>query len=206
MTREELLDDLNYARTLAEEGRHAPLLGGSYLLLWGLLNSCAYLLHWGLLSGNLQRFGGQTFAVLWIAYGVVAGLGMALLVRRIRDMPGRSAIGVRAERAIWSGVGIAMFVIVAGCLGRMALESDVLAANAIMGPAFALFGVALTTVALMAGEKWLTGFAALSFAASVALNLFANEPWAYLLAAAASAAVLALPGAMLLRREPSALV
>lgn len=206
MTREQLLDDLAYARALAEEGRHAPLLGGSYLLFWGALNLGAYLLHWGLLSGNLPRLGGQSFAILWAVYGVVAGLGMAVLVRRIREMPGRSAIGARAERAIWSGVGIAMFVIVVGCLGRMALESDVLAANAIMGPAFALFGVALTTVALMAGEKWLTGFAALSFIASVALSLFANEPWAYLLAAAASAAVLALPGAMLLRREPSALV
>ncbi len=206
MTREEMLQDLAYARTLAEEGRHAPLLGGTYLMFWGLLNLSAYLLHWGLLTENLPRFGGQAFAVLWTAYGAVAALGMALLIRRTRDMPGKSAIGVRAERAIWSGVGIAMFAVVVGCLGRMALTGDMGAPNAIMAPAFAFFGLALTTIAAMAGEKWLSAFAALSFAASIALGLFANEPWAYLLAAASSAVVLAIPGVILMRREPSALV
>lgn len=206
MTREELLDDLAYARTLAEEGRHAPLLGGAYLVFWGLLNLSAYLVHWGLLTQNLPRFGGASFAILWAGYGLIAGLGMTLLIRRIRDKPGKSAIGVRAERAIWSGVGVAMFAIVAGCLGRMALDGDPLAANGILGPAFALFSVALTAIASMAGEKWLRMFAALSFVAAATLGLFANEPWAYLLAAAASVSVLAAPGFMLLRREPSALV
>lgn len=206
MTREEMLDDLAYARALAEEGRHAPLLGGAYLVFWGLLNLTAYLLHWGLQTENLPRFDGMGFAVLWVAYGLVAGVGMALLIRRIRDKPGKSATGVRAERAIWSGVGIAMFAIVLGCLGRMALNGDASAANAIMGPAFAFFGLALTTIAVMAGEKWLWNFALLSFVASFALNLFANEPWAYLLAAAASVAVLAVPGVILLRREPQPIV
>ena len=42
MTREEMLADLAYARTLAEEGRHAPLLGGPYLLFWGALNAVAF--------------------------------------------------------------------------------------------------------------------------------------------------------------------
>ena len=37
MTREEMLADLAYARTLAEEGRHAPLIGGRYLVLFGAL-------------------------------------------------------------------------------------------------------------------------------------------------------------------------
>ena len=206
MTREELTEDLAYVRALAEEGRHAPLLGGAYLLFWGLLNLGAYLAHWGLLTESLPRFGGQGFALLWTAYGVVAGGGMALLIHRLRDKPGKSAIGVRAERAIWSGVGIAMFAIVIGCLGRMALTSDMQAPNAILAPAFAFFGLALTTIAAMAGEKWLSAFAALSFAASIALGLFANEPWAYLLAAASSAVVLAIPGVILMRREPSALV
>ncbi len=206
MTRDEMLQDLAYARTLAEEGRHAPLLGGAYLLFWGLLNLSAYLFHWGLLTERLARFGGSAFASLWTAYGVVAGVGMAILIRRMRDMPGKSAIGVRAERAVWSGVGVAMFVIVTGCLGRMALTGDMQAPNAIMGPAFACFGLALAAIAAMAGEKWLSAFAALSFAASIALHLFANAPWAYLLAAAASVVVLAIPGAILMRREPSALV
>lgn len=206
MTREELLDDLAYARTLAEEGRHAPLLGGGYLVFWGALNMSAYLLHWSFLTERLPQAGGASFAVLWMVYGLISGVGMGLLGRRLRDKPGKSAVGVRAERSIFRGVGLAMLAVVMGCIGRMALDGDPLAVNGIMGPAFALFGAALTAIAAMSGEKWLWPFAFLAFATALLLGLFANAPWAYLLAAAASVLVLAVPGIILLRREPSTLV
>ena len=206
MTREQLLDDLAYARTVAEEGRHAPLLGGSFLVFWGVLNLAAYLVQWALIDGVLPHGGGVGFAILWGSYGLIAAAGSALLGRRVREKPGHSAIGVRAEGAIWRGVGLAIGVIAAGCIGRMFIEHDALAPNNIMGPAFALFGAALTTVAVMSGEKWLWPFAFLAYAAAALLCLFANEPWAYLLAAAASALVLIVPGALLLRHEPSAIV
>lgn len=206
MTREQMLDDLAYARTLAEEGRHAPLLGGSFLVFWGALNCAAYLGQWGLLGDVLPDGGGIGFAILWAGYGAIAGIGMALLSRRVSDKPGRTAIGVRTERAIWGGVGFAMAVISLACIGRMFLDQDRLAPNNIMGPALALFGVALMTVAAMSGEKWLSGFALAAFAAAALVCLFANEPWAYLLAAAANVIVLVIPGIGLLRREPSAIV
>jgi hypothetical protein len=206
MTREQILDDLAYARTLAEEGRHAPLLGGSFLAFWGALNCAAYLGQWALLEERLPDGGGIGFAILWGGYGAIAGIGSALLSLRVGGKPGRTAIGVRAEGAIWRGVAIAMAVISLASIGRMFLDQDALAPNVIMGPAFALFGVALTTVAAMSGEKSLSGFALAAYAAAALLCLFANAPWAYLLAAAASVIVLAVPGIMLLRREPSAIV
>lgn len=206
MTRQELLDDLAYARTLAEEGRHAPLLGGSFLVFWGLLNLTAYLGHWALLEGLAPRAGGIGFAILWAGYGGIASLGSALLGRRMHGKPGHSAIGVRAEKAIWRGVGLALAVISLASIGRMFLDQDGQAPNAIMGPAFALFGAALTAIAAMSGEKWLWPFALLAYAAAALLGLFANEPWAYVLAAAANVVVLCVPGFMLMRREPSAVV
>jgi ABC-type uncharacterized transport system permease subunit len=75
-----------------------------------------------------------------------------------------------------------------------------------MGPAFALFGAALIATAILSGQKWLGAFAFVAFVVSAALSAFANASWAYLLAAAASAIVLAIPGFILLRREPSAIV
>jgi hypothetical protein len=207
MTREELAQDLAYVRTLAEEGRHAPLLGGAMLLFWGILNPSAYLLHYGLLTGVLP--GGEPgwgFAVLWATYGTVAGVSMAVLGRRWRDKPGQSSLGVRAEKAVWSGVGWAIGIVAIGCIGRMALENDTLAPNAIMAPALALLGTALTTTALMAREKWLLGFATIAFVSAALIGVFANQPWAYLAAAAANAIVLVIPGIVLLRREPATIV
>lgn len=57
MTKDELAQDLAYVRTLAEEGRHAPLIGGPFLVLSGLLLSVAYTLQWMLLQGVLDDGG-----------------------------------------------------------------------------------------------------------------------------------------------------
>ena len=209
MTRDELVSDLNYVRAMAEEGRHAPLLGGSFLLFWGVLNGIAYLTHWSILTGLLPGGTGGSgigFAALWATYGVIAGVGSSMLGRRIREKPGKSAVGVRAEHAIWRSVGFALGAVIFGCLVRMLLDSDPLAPNGIMGPAFALFGAALATTAMMAGQKWLGAFAVCAFAAAGLLCAFANAPWAYLVASGASVLALAAPGVLLLRREPSPIV
>ena len=34
-SKEELVSELAYVRTLAEEGRDAPLIGGRYYVIWG---------------------------------------------------------------------------------------------------------------------------------------------------------------------------
>lgn len=206
MTRDELARDLAYVRTLAEEGRYAPLLGGSFLLFWGQLNLIAYVAQWALLEGYLPRADGMAFAVLWGGYGVVAALGSVFLGRRVRAKPGHSSLGVRAESAIWIGVAAALGAVALGSIARMVLDHDLQAPNAIMGAAFALFGAALLGTAMLAREKWLGGFASVAFLAAAALSAFANQNWAYLLAAAACAIVLIAPGFILLRREPSALV
>lgn len=205
MTREELLQDLAYARALAEEGRHAPLLGGSHLVFWGALNAVAFAAHWATLEGVLPG-GGAGLPLLWLGYGLVAVLGMILLRRRTAAKPGLSAIGARAERAIWSGAAIALAAIALGSIARMALSGDVTAPNAIFGAAFALYGAALFGVATLSEQKWLRAFAWLSAAVAGTLCLFANESWAYLNAAAGSLLVLFVPGVILLRREPSAIV
>jgi hypothetical protein len=206
MTRDELLQDVAYARSLAEEGRHAPLLGGAYFVFWGLLNTAAFTTHWAVLAGHLPYADGLSFAGIWIAYGVIAGIGMTLLRGRIRTKPGLTSIGVRAESAMWSGAAIALLAVAIGSIARMLAEGDGNAPNAIFGAAFALYGAALFGTAKLSQQKWLTAFAWLSFAVAGSLCLFANQSWAYLNAAAGSLAVLFVPGLILLRREPSDIV
>jgi len=205
MAREDLLQDLAYARTLAEEGRHAPLLGGAHLLFWGVLNATAFTAHWAMREG-LLGLGDWGFALIWAIYGVIAGCGIVWLRVRVRDKPGLSAIGARAEAAIWLGAGAAIMAVVAGSLGRLVLDGDPTAPNAIFGAAFALYGAALMAVSRMAEQGWMRGFGGLSLLIAALLCLFANQSWAYLLAAAGSVLVLVAPGFVLLRREPSAVV
>ncbi len=205
MTREEMLQDLAYARTLAEEGRNAPLLGGAHLLFWGVLNSLAFAAHWGVI-GDRFGVGNAGYAIVWMSYGIIAAIGMTLLRMRTRDKPGLTTIGARAERAVWTGAGIALLAVVAGSIARMIISGDTTAPNAIFGAAFAIYGAALFGVAMMSNQSWLRAFAWLSVSVAGTLCLFANESWAYLIAALGSLLVLAWPGLILMKREPSAIV
>jgi len=206
VTREELLQDLAYARSLAEEGRHAPLLGGAYFVFWGLLNAAAFTAHWAVRAGRLPHLDGWAFPTIWISYAIVAGVGMALLGARTRSKPGLTSIGVRAESAMWMGAALALLAISVGSIARMVTENDLTAPNAIFGAAFALYGAALFGTAKLSQQAWLGAYAWLSFAIAGALCLFANQAWAYLGAAAGSLIVLFAPGVLLLRREPSNIV
>lgn len=205
MTRDEMLADLTYARALAEEGRHAPLLGGAYLLFWGVLNAIAFAGQFAIFRGFLPFMDGMIFAVLWVSYGVIAGIGMALLRTRTSSKPGLSAIGTRAERALWSGAAIAVLAVVIGSISRMFMTSDPSATNAILGAAFALYGAALFGTASLSEQTWLRGFGWLSVAVALNCCMFAAYDWVYVIASIGSLLALALPGIILLRREPSAI-
>ncbi|MBX3428098.1 MAG: hypothetical protein KF779_00795 [Hyphomonadaceae bacterium] len=206
MTRDEMLADIAYARTLAEEGRHAPLLGGSYLLFWGVLNAGAFAGHYSIGEGFIAASGGSAYGVLWLGYGAVALLGMVLLRMRSRGKPGVAAIGTRAERALWSGAATALLAVAIGSIARMFASSDPNAPNAIFGAGFALYGAALFGTASLSEQAWLRAFGWLAVSVAGTLCLFANESWAYVVAAIGSILVLAVPGIVLLRREPSAIV
>ncbi|MGD9979179.1 MAG: hypothetical protein AB7H66_11000 [Hyphomonadaceae bacterium] len=205
MTRDEMLADIAYARTLAEEGRHAPLLGGSYLVFWGVLNAVAFAAQYGILVGLLPLADGASYAALWIGYGVIAGVGMTLLRMRTRTKPGLTTIGARAERALWGGAAIAVMAVAIGSIARMFQTGDPSAPNAILGAAFALYGAALFGTASLSQQTWLRGFAWL--AAGVALNvcMFATQDWVYVIASVGSLLALTWPGIILLRREPAAI-
>jgi hypothetical protein len=206
MTRDEMLADLAYARTLAEEGRHAPLLGGSYLVFWGVLNAIAFAAQFAIFEGLLPLMDGLSFAVLWVSYGVVAAIGMTLLRMRTRTKPGLTAIGTRAERALWSGAALAIMAVVIGSIVRMFMTNDPSAPNAILAAAFALYGAALFGTASLSEQTWLRGFGWLSVAVAANAAMFADQNWVYVITAIGSLLALAWPGIILLRREPSAIV
>jgi hypothetical protein len=193
-------------RALAEEGKHAPLIGGGFLVLFGVLLSIGYTLQWLLLTGKLDDLGGGAFGMLWLCYGVLALIGSVWLAMRIRRKPGISSLINKVDRLMWRASGFAIGAVVIGCIARTIMNDDYQAPNAIMAAAFALFAVPLGTTAAISNHGWMGWFSAISMVVSVLLWAFLNEPWAYLIAAAASLSVLALPGFILMRREPSEVV
>lgn len=203
MTREELLQDLAYARTLAEEGRQAPLIGGGYLILFGVLLTIAYCTQYAVLAGSLPTY---IIGFTWMSFGVLAGVGCFLLSSRVRQLPGGSSVANQADRSVWNGVAIAIICVVIGCIARGITTNDFTAPNAIMAAGFGMYGIALYTTASMSAEKWLRAFAWIAWLTSIALWYFIDQGWAYLIAAGAAVVVLIVPGAMLIRREPRAVV
>ncbi|KAF0175925.1 MAG: hypothetical protein IV086_01425 [Hyphomonadaceae bacterium] len=206
MSPREIAEDLDYVRTLAEEGRQAPLLGGSFLMFWGLLNAIAWALQWGLVNKLLTPNPGWHFAALWISYGVAAGIGSSMLGARVRALPGRSSLGNRVEGAVWAGAGIGTGAVVVGAIGHMMLGGGSTAPDVIVPAAYALYGCALMVTSIVSKEKWLGWFAGASFAAAAILGLFLSEHWFYLAGAVGSLTTLLTPGIVLLRKEPSTTV
>jgi len=200
-----MLDDLAYARSLAEEGRHAPLIGGSYLVLFGVLLTVCYGLQWAVLSGVLAA--PTSFIGLgWIVFSVVAFAGSLLLGRRVRKLPGGAAIPNRVDRAVWHGVIAALFAVVAGTIVRGVMQADYTAPNAIVASGFGLYGVALYVTSTVGGHAWVRSFALMSWVTSGVLWFFVTNPVLYLLAAGASVIVLIAPGVIMMRREPATTV
>jgi hypothetical protein len=207
MSPREIAEDLDYVRTLAEEGRHAPLLGGSFLIFWGLLNATAWGIQWGLVNRLLVADPDWHFAALWMAYGIAAGVGSSILGARVRALPGRSSLGNRVESAAWAGSGIGTGAVVVGAIGHMVLGGGgPTAPDVIMPAAFALYGSALLITSIVSKEKWLGWAAAGSFVLASILGIYLSAPWFYLVGALGALATLLAPGLVLLRKEPSTTV
>lgn len=203
MTREELLSDLAYARNLAEEGRQAPLIGGAYLVLFGVITPIAYAAHWMVLTGQLAPY----FAgIIWGGFGLCALIGTFALRAKMRGMPGAAAVGNRTDRIVWRGAATAILAVVAGTVLRAAFTDGYAATNAIMGAGFGLYGVALYATASISGHRWLSTFAYLAWIISGVLWFYMSEPWAYLIASAGAVLVLLIPGIAMMRAEPSRVV
>ncbi len=206
MSPRDMVDDLAYVRTIAEEGRQAPLLGGSFLMFWGVLNAVAWALHWGLVTERLLPNPNWEFAALWTVYGAVAGIGMSLLGARTRHLPGRSSMANKVEGLVWMAAGLGIGAIAMGAIGRMILTADTRSVDVIPAAAFALYGTALLTTAMVSQQVWLRGFAVMAYITAVILGIYLSADWLYLAGSGAALGVLLVPGLILLRKEPATTV
>lgn len=209
-TREHLATELAYVRSLAEEGRDAPLVSGIYYVIWGGLMGIASLIVFLSQVGILQLGAAGIYAP-WV---VAAVIGWALSLSRGRGRrvkPGSLTLGNRTARDVWFSVGVFLTLF----WGVLFFVHDNFTAYGVpeyflfmmMFPvSFGIYGIAFFATAAAARQSWLRWFALLSWAVSGAsLFLLASE-YQFLLGALGCVGCALAPGLLLMRQEPRDIV
>jgi hypothetical protein len=199
-------DDLAFMRALAQEGRRAPLLIGDNLMVGGLVYGAAGLVAWAV-SAHLLALPNWWEATIWFA---VTPPYMAYShLRRVQwrcAQPGATAITNRAVHATWRGIGYALLTLgVATAIAAYQMKS--------MAPfglfpsiVMAFYGLGWMVAAAMSETKWLRAVSIASFIAAVLIALTPDAKSGFLVTSAALFLLMALPGWLLTRAEPSDVV
>jgi hypothetical protein len=207
---DDLAGEIAYVKTLAEEGRNAPLVGGVFYVVWGGLVSFAAALTYFAESGALALpfVGGLWF---WIAVFVVGWGASFSLGWRMGAKPGVMTIGNKTANAAWFAVGIFISLFwIAAILFRSHFSAAGIAVGTVIGMmfpvSFGVYGIAFYATATAARLDWMRGFAFAAWVFSIAALYFIGDARQLLVGAAGSVVCALLPGFILMRREPSAIV
>ena len=195
-------DDLAFMRALAEEGRRAPLIGGSILAVAGASFGTASLVVWAAMRGWIA--GGQSVhAWVWLIATVVF-LGFLFAVnRRRRERPGASAAGSRAVGAAWSGAGFALFAVFGAFVAATVTTREPVIMS-LFGPVvLAFYGMAWGVAAAMSDRGWMKAVASVALVSCIGVAALAGQPDQFLAYAAALALTALVPGLVMMRQAPS---
>ena len=206
MTKSEILDDLAYVKTLAEEGKNAPMLGGRIGLWWGVLLCIALFSHWASLRG-ISPLPIEMLGLIWLVFGVVGGIGSVILGRTLAGKPGIASVNNRVAGALWTGNAVLLFVYSLSALLSAAFgNSDYGIMDTIMPIAFGLYALTAYVLARISNDKWqlIPGSIALAFVPISLLLL--GSPNLYLAAMLGVVLTSVIPSIVELRREPKEIV
>lgn len=206
MTKADILDDLDYVKTLAEEGKNAPQLGGRIGIWWGLLLCMTLCIHYFALKGT-GPLSIEMIGLAWLSFGIIGSLGSFILGRNMSKKPGASSMNNRVAKALWTGNTVFLFVYglsagINAALGRI----DYIVMDTMLPIAFGLYGLTSFVLAQISGDKWqlIPGAIALSF---VPISLFLlGKPEIYLAAIAAVICTILIPSLIHMRKEPQVIV
>lgn len=202
MNQTDLAKDLAYVRDLAEAGQSAPLLGGRFLAMWGVLVTVAYSGHYAIASG-VSGLPSVAYAWLWGGFIVLGVFGTFVARRGIGRKPGTSSIGNRTEATVWMAGGFALFAF----FGATTLKSlaDGEASDGFVRSlpiVFAVYGTGLITSGL-AGKSRILVWAGYGSLLMIALAVwFEGTMTTWLVAALAAFLTLFVPGVIMMRNEP----
>jgi hypothetical protein len=196
-------DDIAYVRRLSESGAHAPLTGGRFMAWWGLLVTIGWTAQHLAINGVIGDRN-TIFGIIWMTFGIVGALGQVLLARSMPAKAGQGSAGNRASRTVWGAGALAILSMVAGVAVLANTGAGYAVFDWIVPVAFSVYACALLVTGALAGERIAI---VAGYGAVVLVGLFTAfmlNPDRYLLAAAGAALTVALPGILLVMREPRA--
>ncbi len=198
-------DDLAYMRALADEGRRAPLLGGSILIAAGLIYGAAALVHFAVAAGVLD-IDPMLLNVIWGVAVVAFLIALFVLKARLGGKPGAWSMGNQVSGAAWGGLGGASFAIGLALFAAVYKTGDWIFMGLFPPVILALYGAAWIVGAAVSDRAWMKWVAVGSFAAAAGAGLLIGTTAQYLFYAAAMILLSALPGVVMLRQEPAEVV
>jgi hypothetical protein len=190
-------DDIAFMRTLAEEGRKTPMIGGSVLLAAGLIFGGAELLGVALQSTGAPGSWAPPVGAMAL-FTVV----LAALKRRAAALANAGSTANRATAAMWRAIGWSIMLLVAALALAASRLGDVRIMAAVPVVIFALYGAGWQVAAAVSRIGWLRGIAFGSYLAAFLTAGFAAQPLlANLITAGGLFALMAAPGYALMRQS-----
>lgn len=203
MSKNEVLDNLDYARKVAEQGIDAPLVGGRFGLLWGVLLTITFAGHWAILTGTVG-LPLPTLGWLWLGFAVAGSAGTFLLDRTVRNKPGLSSFGNRADSVIWMFFGATMFACFLGLALKLAAGGGSYPLfDFMVAIGFAGQGMAYGALSQLTTQRWLLAPAIGAYLLAIVSFYLYGTAALYLAAAAGVIVTVVIPSAVNYSREPA---
>jgi hypothetical protein len=198
-------DDLAFIKALAQEGRRAPLLSGKSLLAAGVIYGVTSLVGWGMHAGVIRVAPGWLGGI-WLIATLVYLPFIWFSRRSTCSRPGASAITNVAVAAAWRALGYSILTL--GIATGLASWREHSAAIWDIFPAvvLTLYGAGWVVAAKMSGLTWVRWVATGCFLNAVLIGVLANSILIYPAYASGCFLLVALPGWLILRQEPSDVV
>jgi hypothetical protein len=196
---QDIREDISFMRSLAEEGRRGPILGGAFLAAAGLIYGAAAFVQWAVETSRLG-LSGVSISQIWIGASIVFALVWFALFFRLRQGGQRPGANQYAFGMAWAGCGAGIVVLIAAIAITAARlhQPEIQTANGLV--AFAFYGTAWMVSGAMARQKWMFLAAAAAFAMTLLVALLSNTTAQLLVFGAGLMLSLTLPGLQLMRQ------
>ncbi|UDF03117.1 hypothetical protein [Asticcacaulis sp. AND118] len=198
----QLHDQIDYLKSLAEDGSRAPIMNGGSLFWAGICFSAAAVVHYGIMLGIVPIPNPWFITGLWLmaglAYAVLGYLSIAAAKRRY----GCGNAMNRAVSAAWSGVGIAIFALFVTLIAAGTQFKALEVLSALIAPMILLlYGVGWWVASVVSGQAWLRMVAFGCLIGAPVLGLLGHQAVQMLAYAVALNLFATIPGLILLRAE-----
>jgi hypothetical protein len=198
-----LREDVAFMRALAEDGRSAPLLGGSISVAAGLCFGGGSLLTYAVLKRWID-LPLPAISWIWMAVSVPFVVVLVLTSRRMSREGRANSAANRASGAAWTAAGLAIFALFGAFILGSARTGEWIIMALLPPVILALYGAAWGVAGAVSGKGWIRAVAGAALVLAVACGWLAGAAEQYLVYALALFLCAALPGAVLMRQARAA--